>query len=1843
MKPNRFTLAIFLALVSTGITRSQETPADLLSDPTMDPSRPEDRAQLAARVGDLQSRRRENARAFATARGLPIRTVLPDGRIHELVDLEGEKPVYFTTHNANAAISTGANLLRTSPYTLSGTGIPIGLWDGGWARSTHQEYSGRVTLGDTSSIIDHATHVCGTLIASGVTASARGMADAATVYSYDWTNDVSEMTTRGAANATDVANGKIQVSNHSYGVITGWAYVNGGTPYRLWQWYGTTAGLTDPDFGAYNTTSSGMDSLAASEPYYLIFRSAGNDRGENPANGDSVYIGSSVVTYNSTVNPPGDGQYKSGFDTISYAATAKNVLTVGSVTDAVTSGARDVSKASVSYFSSWGPTDDGRIKPDVVANGDGLYSSLSATDSTYGTYSGTSMATPNACGSTALLLQQYKQLFPGQAMRAATIKDLLIHTADDIGNPGPDYKTGWGLVNVKAAADLLQDHASFPTKQRITENQISTSVTTRTVNFVWDGTSPIRATLCWTDPVGSTTTTGEDDRTARLKNNLNLKIIAPNSTEYLPYVMPFVGTWTQASMDTAATTGVNNTDNVEQVRIAAPPAAGTYQVVVSYSGTLTGTTQNYSLLLSGASDQLPPPPAPPANVVATPGNNSSSLTWSASVGAASYTVKRSTTSGGPYTTISNPTSTNYLDTGLTNGATYYYVVSATSSYGEGANSAEAQVIPSPAPSSTVVTSSPVSTGTYGSTVTFTATVTGTGSTATGTVTFHDGASTLGSATLNTSAQASLAVSNLALGGHSITATYAGDSFFGPSTSTATTYTVTQKPVTITGVTAATKVYDGTTAAVLSGGTVSGVVSGETVTVVPGTGVFTSPNAGSQSVTASGYAIGGTNASNYYLASQPAVANAIISPRPVVISGTRIYDGTTAVNASDLTVQNNLDGANLDLTGTAELSAKNTGTQTFSSGIQPARVRFATGSTGNSSSSSINVTMGAAPVTGNTMIAVITTRGGVSNIVNSITQTGATWTRAAQSVYAAGSVTTEVWYAPGVTNAGTGITISQSTVKSAAVIMEYSGLLVPASLDRTATASGNGTSVSTGTTTTTTQAKELWIGAIGTSSASTSVGSFTNGFTLVSSAQTSGSSNAKAHALEKFVSAAATATTGGTAGNTVSWAGVMATFKALMPGTLALTGSAAGNYTTSGMSGSVIISPKPLSVSGAAALDKVYDGNTVASLAAGASLATAETAGSGTTSDGKPYSGDDVALGGSPSATFDNRHAGVNKTVTATGYALTGTNSTNYTLTQPSGLTATIQPRATTVTAATCTKVYDGTTAAPGTPSINPAITEGDTVTSLSQSFQNPNAGIGNKEIIPSVSINDGNGGANYAITLVNDTTGTITPAPATITLGNLSPVYDGAAKTVTLVTDPPDLATSVTYNGSPEAPVNAGSYEVAATITDTNHQGSGSGTLVIEKAAANIDLSGLSQTYDGSPKSITATTTPGDLTITTTYDGSPTAPTNAGSYAVLVTADGPNHHGTTSGTLVIEKAAATIELASLTQTYDGSPKSVTATTTPGDLDVEITYNGSPDEPSDAGSYAVHVTADGPNHHGTASGTFVIGKALATIELGNLSQTYDGSPKAIAATTTPGDLTITATYDGSPDAPTNAGTYAVLITADGPNHHGTATGSLVIGKAAATIELTGLSQVYDGSPKPVTAIATPEGLTVTITYDGSATAPTADGSYAILATADGPNHHGTATGTLVIEPGNASVVWTQSHFTESEISQGLAADEADPDGDGLVNLAEYALGTDPRHFSPPLAAVRDENGLTLTFTRPAGLTGISYAAESSDGLGTWSPVTLEVIATGTTETVRARDPLTSGNPGRRFIRLRFERQ
>jgi hypothetical protein len=222
----------------------------------------------------------------------------------------------------------------------------------------------------------------------------------------------------------------------------------------------------------------------------------------------------------------------------------------------------------------------------------------------------------------------------------------------------------------------------------------------------------------------------------------------------------------------------------------------------------------------------------------------------------------------------------------------------------------------------------------------------------------------------------------------------------------------------------------------------------------------------------------------------------------------VYDGTVAAGA--LTIVNNHDSGNLSLTGGAFLAGKDAGPQpVITSTAAAARVRNANGNTGASAAATISVTMGGAPAPGNTMVAVIATRGttGGGNIVSSITQTGVpngTWVRAAEAHNT--SMTTEIWYAPNLpAGAGTAVTINQTPFLSAAVVMEYAGILAAVPLDQIAPGNSGGTSQAavTGTITATTQARELWIGGIGFAYNSTrTLGTILNSFTTVDNAVTS---------------------------------------------------------------------------------------------------------------------------------------------------------------------------------------------------------------------------------------------------------------------------------------------------------------------------------------------------------------------------------------------------------------------------------------------------------------------------------------------------------------------------------------------------------------------------------------------------------------------------------------------------------------------------------------------------------------------------------------------------------------------
>ncbi len=564
--------------------------------PVVDLSEPTLRQQAVERLATESHLRKAAAWEIAERQGW-----IPKGQIgntlFELMAIDGDRVYVYKTCNLNAAISIGVDLIRnTPPYNLTGAGLTVGLWDGGAPRTTHQEFGGRVTILDGAAYHDHSTHVGGTIGGAGVFANALGMAPSILIDSYEWTYDLSEMTSRAMSYPNEP--GKIQVSNHSYGYICGWEH--GFSPPR---WYGTWPSRESDYFGIYDPEVADWDQLCYNAPYYLPFKASGNDRTDDaPAEGSTFQYpkkaGPNLLwrtkQYDPAEDPCDDGWDNGGFDTIMTIGSAKNIMTVGAVHDAVSGGVRDPGQGTMADFSGWGPTDDGRIKPDIVTNGIGLYSPIANSDSSYDSWSGTSMAAPGAVGAAMLLVEYYGELFPAQAMRSSTLKALIIHTADDLGRPGPDYKFGWGLMNTHAAAEQITDHYDFSDANKIVEGLLDDVNTVATYTFESGTGAPIKATLCWTDPPAAAIEE-LDDPTPRLVNDLDLRLIDPNgSTTYYPFVL------NPASPNDPAATGDNTLDNVEQVIISSPSVPGNYTAEVTYKGALTNGQQYYSLIVSGS-------------------------------------------------------------------------------------------------------------------------------------------------------------------------------------------------------------------------------------------------------------------------------------------------------------------------------------------------------------------------------------------------------------------------------------------------------------------------------------------------------------------------------------------------------------------------------------------------------------------------------------------------------------------------------------------------------------------------------------------------------------------------------------------------------------------------------------------------------------------------------------------------------------------------------------------------------------------------------------------------------------------------------------------------------------------------------------------------------------------------------------------------------------------------------------------------------------------------------------------------------------------------------------------
>ncbi|MFH1312627.1 MAG: S8 family serine peptidase, partial [Candidatus Eisenbacteria bacterium] len=468
-------------------------------------------------------------------------------------------------------------------FSLTGSATSLGElceWDGGGVRTSHQEFGGRVTQMDSPGGTHyHSTHVAGTLIGAGVVSSAKGMSYQGTLAAYEWTNDDSEMASAAAAG--------MNVSNHSYGYGTGWSYSSSSGD---WYWYGDVniSAVEDYGFGFYSVEAEAWDQIAYDAPYYTICKSAGNDRNDYPGAGAGHYYwddGSGWTWSTATRDPDGGTD---GYDCISWNGTAKNILSVGAVND-IPGGWTQPSDVVMSSFSGWGPTDDGRIKPDLCANGISLYSSMDGNDTDYYSLSGTSMSSPNLAGSLNLLIRHFEATHVGATPLASTMKAVLIQTADEAGpDPGPDYMFGWGLMNTLGAAELIQDDSTTP--GYIHEESLANGATDE-YYIASDGLEPIRVSLAWTDPPGTPPSPSLNPTTSNLVNDLDLRIErVATSTVYEPYVL------NPSSPSSAATTGDNYRDNSEQVYIESP-ASGQYLVSVTHKGTLL-SNQDYSLVLS---------------------------------------------------------------------------------------------------------------------------------------------------------------------------------------------------------------------------------------------------------------------------------------------------------------------------------------------------------------------------------------------------------------------------------------------------------------------------------------------------------------------------------------------------------------------------------------------------------------------------------------------------------------------------------------------------------------------------------------------------------------------------------------------------------------------------------------------------------------------------------------------------------------------------------------------------------------------------------------------------------------------------------------------------------------------------------------------------------------------------------------------------------------------------------------------------------------------------------------------------------------------------------------------
>jgi len=545
----------------------------------------------AGLAAELQ--RRFDAQEAAVARYLADnpgtqREVVRDGVLYRIVRIGSDgQPIYIKSKggsriDARSNVESGQLIKADSLYpggslgvNITGQNMVAGVWEPGLPRATHELLAGKVSLqanqlgSTTDSARNHATHVTGTIVGkagvAGNGASAQGIAYSASSRNWDSDNDTAEMYAAGLA-----VDG-VQVSNHSYG------YANDNT-IPVWQ------------FGAYDSESRAWDQVISSLVFYQPFVAAGN---EQQANG----------------NPS-----KGGYDLMTGASAAKNVVTVGAVN----------ADKSMSDYSNWGPTDDGRLKPEIVARGTGINSATAASDTSYsgsGTdSSGTSYATPAVTAGALLLQQFFRTRYAGNYMRSETLRALMFGTAEDLGRPGPDHQFGWGLLNLQNAATTIKQRTTPYGQSNCTGSYLASDlrgaiIDELSVNPDNNGASacyrsvyarggvPLVVNVAWNDDAGPEQTAANpvDDTSSRVIYNFDIEVFEfATGNTYRPWKIPDMAHRTDnATLSTAAFDDMGQ--NFKQVLIANPVANTEYQVIFRKHSSSPAATKPLAMVVTGTS------------------------------------------------------------------------------------------------------------------------------------------------------------------------------------------------------------------------------------------------------------------------------------------------------------------------------------------------------------------------------------------------------------------------------------------------------------------------------------------------------------------------------------------------------------------------------------------------------------------------------------------------------------------------------------------------------------------------------------------------------------------------------------------------------------------------------------------------------------------------------------------------------------------------------------------------------------------------------------------------------------------------------------------------------------------------------------------------------------------------------------------------------------------------------------------------------------------------------------------------------------------------------------------